>query len=334
MKHEDEVTLESVLGSAPIDRRTLMAGMSAGLALAPQAKAGTSGPSLTFLALGDWGQKGNGTQRRVAEAMGDVALVHSSRFVVSAGDNFYPAGVTSTADDHWRRSFEDVYTAQALQIPWFAALGNHDYRGDVQAQIDYSRLSQRWRMPSRYFKVAGADFGAAFVDLFVIDTSAIVDGHNYDELLQQLARGRRARHEGARQLAWLDQALAESSARWKIVVGHHPVYSGGHGDSPRLVETLPPMLKAHGVQLYINGHDHSLQHIHRDGVDYLCTGSGAEANDALRAVEGTRYAASTPGFATFRVDADTLGFEFRDQEGASVYQARTPPLATAARLSL
>ncbi|HJV42159.1 tartrate-resistant acid phosphatase type 5 family protein [Caulobacter sp.] len=302
-----------------IDRRTLIGAMGASLALGATARA--QGSALAFLALGDWGQQGGATQRQVAAAMGATALDHASRFVVSAGDNFYPAGVTSTADAQWRLSFEDVYTAPALQIPWFSALGNHDYRGDVQAQIDYSRLSDRWRMPNRYFKVEGAAFGAGFVDLFVIDTSPMVDGRNYDEWLQQLARGRHPSHESARQLAWLDQALTNSTAAWKIVVGHHPVYSGGHGDSPHLVERLAPMLEARGVQLYVNGHDHSLQHIRRGAVDYVCTGSGAEANDGLRSVQGTRYAASMPGFAAFRLTPDALAFEFRDQSGLIVYQA-------------
>lgn len=309
------------MGRGGIDRRVFVAGMSAGLALAPQAGAADQDPSLTFLAIGDWGQQGSAMQRQVAEAMGSVAQEHSSRFVLSAGDNFYPAGVTSTADAHWRRSFEEVYTAPALQTPWFSALGNHDYRGDVQAQIDYSRLSPRWRMPSRYFKVAGADLGADFVDLFVLDTSPLVDAENYDEMLQQLAHGHHAKHHGRAQLAWLDQALGASSARWKIVVGHHPVYSGGHGDSPSLVKDLTPILEAHGVQLYINGHDHSLQHIRRGSVDYVCTGSGAEANDKLRSVQGTCHASSTPGFAVFRVDPDNVAFEFRDHTGSSAYRA-------------
>lgn len=260
-------------------------------------------------------------QRQVAEAMGRVALDRSSRLVISAGDNFYPAGVASTSDPHWRRSFEEVYTAPALQTPWYSALGNHDYRGDVEAQIAYSRLSWRWRMPSRYFQIAGSAFGAEFVDFFVLDTSPMVDAGNYDELLQQLAHGHHAEHETARQLAWLDQALAASRARWKIVIGHHPVYSGGHGDSPILVKGLAPMLEARGVQLYINGHDHSLQHIRRGAVDYVCTGSGAEANDKLRVVKGTRHASSTPGFALFVVNPDSLEFEFRDHAGSGVYRA-------------
>lgn len=300
-----------------------MAGVGANLALASRAKARVQNPTLTFLVVGDWGQQGSATQRQVAEAMGVTASDHGSGFVISAGDNFYPAGVTSTADPHWKQSFEDVYTASALQVPWFSALGNHDYRGDVQAQIDYSRQSTRWRMPNQYFKVAGAEFGADFVDIFVIDTSPMVDGANYDEMLQQLARrGHRGQYESVHQLAWLDEALGGSKARWKVVVGHHPVYSGGHGDSACLIKTLTPMLEAHGVQFYINGHDHSLQHIRRGSVDYVCTGSGAEANDKLKAIQGTLHASSTAGFAAFHFAVDAAAFEFRDHAGNRVYETR------------
>lgn len=313
-------TQEALMGAARLDRRGLLAGIGVSMALAPRAQA--QGGALAFLALGDWGQQGSPVQRRVAQAMGVTARAEACDFVVAAGDNFYPAGVASTDDPHWRNSFEDVYTAPALQVPWFAALGNHDYRGSAQAQVAYSQTSRRWRMPDRYFTVAGQEFGAPFVDLFVIDTSPMVDEHNYDELFQQLAHGHRARHERTRQLSWLDQRLAASTAKWKIVIGHHPVFSGGHGDTPQLVDTLPAMFEAHGVQAYINGHDHSLQHIRRGRVDYICTGSGAEANDALRSVEGMLHGSSVPGFAVFRLDADSLTFMFRDQDGAAIYQSK------------
>jgi acid phosphatase len=175
-------------------------------------------------------------------------------------------------------------------------------------------------MPSRYYKVAGSELGSSLVDLFVLDTAPMVDGANYDEMLQQLARGHLEPHRRAQQIAWLDRALSASRAPWKIVMGHHPVYSGGHGDSPELVEHVAPLLEAHGVQLYINGHDHSLQHIRRGRVDYVCTGSGAEASDRVEAVQGTRYFLSRPGFAAFRIDAQALELDFRDLHGQSVYR--------------
>jgi acid phosphatase len=302
----------------PIDRRVLLQGFAASAWSTTAAARESEG--FAFVAIGDWGREGRQSQRQVAQAMGKAAEEIASRLVLSAGDNFYPAGVASVADPHWRRSFEDIYTAPALQTPWYVALGNHDYRGAPQAQIDYSALSHRWRMPSRYFKIGGAELGTDLLDIFVMDSSPIVDGGNYDELLQQMARGHVERQDVAGQIAWLARELKASRAPWKIVMGHHPVYSGGHGDSAELVEQIAPLLEAHGVQIYLNGHDHSLQHIRRGRVDYVCTGSGAEARDALKAVDGTLYGLSRPGFATFRLDAKQLDLEFRDLTGQTVYR--------------
>ena len=51
-------------------------------------------------------------------------------------------------------------------------------------------------------------------------------------------------------------ALAASQARWKIVIGHHPIYSGGeHGDTAELIENILPLLHEHKVQAWFNGHD-------------------------------------------------------------------------------
>lgn len=56
--------------------------------------------------------------------------------------------------------------------------------------------------------------------------------------------------------------MRESSAKWKIVVGHHAIRSAGHhGETPELIHHLLPLLEANNVDFYINGHDHSLEHI-------------------------------------------------------------------------
>lgn len=108
-------------------------------------------PALTFLAVGDWGRDGKDNQTEVAGQMGLVAAALDARFVISVGDNFYEDGVQGVDDPQWQTSFEDVYAAPSLQVPWHVALGNHDYHGDSQAQLDYSAKSRRWRLPSRWY---------------------------------------------------------------------------------------------------------------------------------------------------------------------------------------
>src|SRR5690606_4499303 len=91
--------------------------------------------AFNFLVVGDWGRNGFFNQSEVAQAMGRTGEAIGSRFVISTGDNFYTSGVTSVTDPKWARSFEEIYTAPNLQRPWYAVLGNHDWQGDVQAQI-------------------------------------------------------------------------------------------------------------------------------------------------------------------------------------------------------
>lgn len=84
--------------------------------------------------------------------------------------------------------------------------------------------------------------------------------------------------------------MKKSNAKWKIAVGHHTMRSvSHHGDTEELLQLLLPILKVtqksevtiiyppkykkgffnnnfapfqvNGIDFYINGHDHCLQHI-------------------------------------------------------------------------
>jgi acid phosphatase len=290
------------------------------LAATPALAAGRVAQPAGFVALGDWGRRGDAIQATVARGLAVGARDVGSRFVIAAGDNFYPGGVESIRDPHWKQSFEAVYLDPALQTPWYAALGNHDYRGVPDVQVAYTRFSRRWRMPHRYYRVSGTILGFPNLDLFVIDTSPLVDDVSVDERVQQLCRGHWWQEEAEPQIAWLRDALARSPAPWKIVVGHHPIYSGAHGDSPVLIARVAPLLEAFGVQVYLHGHDHDLQHIRRGRVDYICSGAGSEGG-LVRPIPGTRFCLGRPGFAAFRIHAEALELQFRDAAGGVLYSA-------------
>src|SRR5262249_27146044 len=130
--------------------------------------------ALNFLAMGDWGRQGEYNQKAVAEQMAVTAKAMDAQFVLALGDNFYPSGVQSVNDPQWRTSFEDIYSAHALNVDWYVALGNHDYRGNPQAEVEYSNVSRRWRMPSRYFTVRQALGNGEYAQFFIIDTSPFI----------------------------------------------------------------------------------------------------------------------------------------------------------------
>lgn len=310
-----------------IDRRTAIGGIAAAAAL-PLIGAG-SPIGRGFIAMGDWGRDGTNHQRDVALQMGRAMRAMNGQFVLAVGDNFYEAGVASVDDPKWRTSFEDVYTDPALHRPWYVALGNHDYKTNPQAQVDYTAQSKRWRMPSRYYRVASAEHGLAGVELFVIDTSPMV--HQYREKVDARIAQNVSGQDVDAKLAWLDRALAASSAPIKLVAGHHTLRSGGssHGDTPELVERLLPILQRRGVTAYINGHDHDMQHIRRDGLDYVCCGAGSQVRPVSE-VQGTQFCLSRSGFAAFAIVQGQLALAFRDYTGAEVYRAELGSSATRA----
>jgi len=222
----------------------------------------------------------------------------------------------------------------ALRTPWYVALGNHDYRGVPQAQVDYTRTSPRWRMPARYFTQSFSAPDGQRVDLFVIDTSPMVKRYDSAKEADQL-RANVESQDAPAQLRWLDAALARPTAAWKIVAAHHPVFSGGtgHGSTPELIAEVKPLLERHGVQLYLNGHDHDLQHIVVGSVTYVCTGAGSETREVNR-IAGTVFCSDRSGFTSYRIAGERMTVEFIDYTGTMLHRAevtRTPlPLARAA----
>jgi acid phosphatase len=289
------------------------------------AQARTAQPALAFLAVGDWGRDGAFNQREVAAAMGQAAAEIGSRFVLSVGDNFYPDGMQSVTDPQWRTSFEDVYTAPSLQTPWHVALGNHDYHGRPEAEIEYSAHSKRWSMPARYYVRHEQTPDGAAVDIFVLDTSPMV--RRYWEGETEKARVKD--QDVPAQLRWLEAALARSTAPWKIAVGHHPVFSGGeHGSTPEMIAAVKPLFERHGVRAYLSGHDHDLQHIEIGAVHYICTGAGSETRPTA-VIPGSKFASDRSGFTAARLSGEALDFQFRDSTGAVLYEGRVDRVARA-----
>jgi acid phosphatase len=284
------------------------AGAVAALAIGRSIPAPGASADPTFLAIGDWGEKGSAGQRRVADAMRQTARQTAPRFVISLGDNFYRNGVSSIYDPQWQASFESLYEDPALLCPWYAVLGNHDHRGNIDAQMEYARIDSRWHMPARYYQRSELLSDGNSADFFFLDTTEIV-GEGGDL------------PGDATQRAWLERALGDSQAVWKFVAGHHPVFSGGnHGSSAVLIEYLKPLFDRFGVSVYLNGHDHDLQHIVVDDVHYLTCGAGAKTKPSA-SVDGTLFAASKLGFLTAALRPAALTINFVGDAGNSLYEA-------------
>ncbi|CAN8253599.1 unnamed protein product [Cochlearia groenlandica] len=234
--------------------------------------------TLSFLVVGDWGRRGSYNQSQVALQMGKTGNDLDIDFTISTGDNFYDDGITSPYDSQFQDSFTNIYTASSLQKPWYNVLGNHDYRGNVYAQLSpkLKGFDCRWICLRSYV------VNAEIVDIIFVDTTPFVDKY-FDEPKDHVYdwRGVLPRNKYLTNLLVdVDVALQESVAKWKIVVGHHTIKSvGHHGNTKELEKHLLPILEANEVDLYINGHDHCLEHISSNNreIQYLTSGGGSKA---------------------------------------------------------
>jgi tartrate-resistant acid phosphatase type 5 len=288
---------------------------------ASQQKLHLSPKSLNFLVVGDWGRQGDYHQSDVAKTMNDFSDQYDAKFIISTGDNFYVNGVRSIHDPLWQSSFEDVYRGIWLQKDWYVVLGNHDYHGSPQAEIDYTQISRRWNMPSRYFSVTQKiDKNDSALFLFIDSSPFLVSYQQKSSEYSDLAK-----QDTLRQLRWIDSCLSTSKAQWKVVVGHHPVYSGDteHGNTDELVVVLDPILKKYHAQFYVCGHAHDMQYMHPStgSVDYVVSGAGSQTRPTGH-LDITKFSDDVSGFALFSFTADSAQVNFIDYNGNLLYTAK------------
>ncbi|GLJ29683.1 hypothetical protein SUGI_0585400 [Cryptomeria japonica] len=293
--------------------------------------ASKTGSSLNFLVVGDWGRKGLFNQSQVAFQMGRIGQKLGIDFVISTGDNFYENGLTGTEDPSFEQSFSDIYTAKSLQTQWYSVLGNHDYRGDALAQLSpiLSSRDSRWYCERSFIlkytiHPLFRDFGS--VDFFFVDTNPFVDKYWEPSKTTYDWRGVLPRENYLKQqLEDLTNALVASRATWKIVIGHHGIRSiGSHGDTPELVQHLLPILEAYGVDLYMNGHDHCLEHISslNSPLEFLTSGGGSRAWRGINKsadMKGVRFFHDGQGFMSVQITPTSLQVKFYDVDGNSIH---------------
>ncbi|ESO83458.1 hypothetical protein LOTGIDRAFT_133469 [Lottia gigantea] len=296
--------------------------------------------NLTFFMLGDWGGQEtfpytSEVAATTADRMADLAMKLKPQFIVSLGDNFYDDGVVDVEDKRFQRTYEKVYDDPALNIPWYIIAGNHDWRGNVSAQIEYSKRSHRWNFPFYFYPLSFTIPGTNdTVDILMIDTNILC----LKEETQNMENVEGIDH----QWEWLETNLKNSKAKYLLTIGHMPVYSvGWHGSSSCLIERFLPLLEKYNVNAHIAGHDHSFQARTNDmNLDLIVCGMGSAIDNTLdnsnTVPEGLLKfhwgdEDTNGGFCVANVTADgmTISFIQTDTEEplyeTNIYPRRVPP---------
>lgn len=161
---------------------------------------------------------------------------------VTTGDNIYPDGHPDSFDAAWHEPYGWVDRRNLTKV---ASIGNHDHHTDEGRPVmELLDMPHGWY--KRHFR---------HVDVLILDSN---------------------RPESERQRRWLRRTLKNSTARWQVVAWHHPPFScGAHPGDPEMRKAFSGIIRKHGGDLVLNGHEHSYQRFEKKhGVTYVVTGGG------------------------------------------------------------
>jgi len=269
--------------------------------------AAAPGAPLALLYFGDTQNKNTSlTTRVVREAMRHAP---DARLALFAGD--LVSGGDSEDDNEWGEWFE-AGGALPTSMAVAPAPGNHEYFEEFEDTPQERRvLGVHWPLQFALPGNGAPDAGRTTYWFDYQDVRvAVVDGTSALDLGTARAQAR-----------WLDGVLADNPRRWSIVVTHQPFYSPRAGrDNGLLREHLLPVIRRHGVDLVLQGHDHVYGRRLDEGGRlpvFAVSVAGAkqyrlsrDARDSMAPV-----AEDTQLFQVLRIDGDRLRYEARTATG-------------------
>ena len=218
-------------------------------------------------------------------------------FIVHAGDLINRANVDAEWGDWFLAAGWINGKLSSVPTP-----GNHEYEKGVGEKA----LSRHWQ-PLFTLPENGPSGPPAETSYYLDIQGVRVVALNSNEALEE-------------QAAWLDDLLADNPNRWTVVAHHHPVYSASKDrDNPEMRALWQPIYDKHGVDLVLQGHDHTYARSNLmtgeniqagpGGTVYVVSVSGPKMYKVDEEPWMVRSAQDTQLFQKIRIDGDVLSYE-------------------------
>ena len=157
-----------------------------------------------------------------------------AEFVVCGGDL-----IDRPTNQDWGETFRGIDSI-AQSMPFMTVTGNHDYLKGVVVQLE-----RRFPLVFSYFLDSMVGDNQVFTFCYGPAQFFFLDSNREFPYLY-------------RQRQWLEEQLKKSTARWKILVLHHPLFSI-KGNSNNLIQRwmFNGLVEDYGVDLVMQGHEHA-----------------------------------------------------------------------------
>ena len=242
---------------------------------------------INILSLGDWGSASlGGYHLRNAESTSDAMKIYASEYkpklILNTGDNFYYCGIQNTSDPQINTDYITLFGN--IGLPWYNTLGNHDYGFNPAAQLQLNQSIPSWIMDDRYYH-RRVILSNITLNIIVLDTNPCINDYRGEDRAKwdpcniqyptcSPMPGECMFHQNIiaqdckKQLDWFNATVSNISPHeWVFVLGHH---KADEVDT----ENFLSIINSDRVHLYLNGHNHNLEHYSIDeNPKYITTGA-------------------------------------------------------------
>jgi len=256
--------------------------------------------ALVILLVGDYGIADAVCEGQVAELMKKVKQEWDFDFIMTMGDNNYYNGTCKTIVENIGQYYDEYYPSgscvnpteteteteteiksqkrsisykQDKVIRFFPSVGNHDWDTYIKFGLKNLPYIQYFNyLPSFEPQWAGGQF-------YTVDPTTIIKRkQNLNGILHlfslnsNLGLTEQFKDDAQKQKEWLKQALAQSTAKWKIVFFHHSPYTTAEHDPPATWMRWP--FEEWGASAILTGHEHTYERVERNRTTYVVNGLG------------------------------------------------------------
>ena len=223
-----------------------------------------------------------------------------SEFLVCGGDL-----TERPTNQHWEETFRDLDSI-GQHVPLLCVTGNHDYLKGV-----IMRLERRFPLTLSYFLDAKVDDNMVYT-------------LNYGPAQFFLLDSNREFFYLTTQRSWLERQLKASTAKWKIVVLHHPLFSLKGNNNLIQRWMFNDLIEDYGVDLVLQGHEHAYARMTRQGTTPVYTVSHCSPKNYRIQFDDDRFdkfGISSRYYQTVSIDADTLTMAAYEVYGHTLYDS-------------